>query len=1085
MFAMMKSLNVRNRFFFQLVLSISLLVGLAMTAQAGTVFQVTTTADNGDNVNPTPGSLRAAILSANSTPGVDSISFSIGSGLQTIQPLSTLPTISEGVIIDGTTQPGFAGVPLIEIDGSKTTNSVGLIVNSNEPTTIRGLIMNRFAFSAIQLSGVGNNVVAGNYLGTNAAGNANFPNPNNGVGITVLSPGNTVGGLTAADRNIISGNRSQNVQMGIDVFGANAIGNKIIGNYIGVDVTGNTALGQVNAGIRLANASGTIVGGPTAAERNVISGNFENMDIGGGHDNKVQGNFIGTRADGTGGLTAGYGVWIETDSKNNIIGGINAGEGNVIPAAVNRGITVLDTSSGNAILGNSIQSPIPIDLKFDGVTPNDYGATLNDPSDADTGPNNLQNFPVINTVTPNGSNTIINGILRTEASKTYRIELFSNTSCNASGFGGGRFFLAANNISTDPSGNANFTFTIPTASITGTIFTATATDPGNSTSEFSQCTAAGPSANGAFQFGAATITFMENNGPANVTVTRTNGSAGAVSVNFATSGGTAIPGSDYTSKSGKLDFADGETIKTISIDLKDDQVAEPTKDFNVTLSNSIGGAVLGAQKVIDVIIGDDDAPTISINDVQVLEGNSGTTNATFTISLNRPYFKTVTVDYMTDTIGTATSGTDYQPTSGTVTFAIGETSKPATVLINGDTTPEPNEGFTVKLSNNTGVGISVFTGLGTILDDDTPATTIQFNQSGYLVQEDQTSVLLTVTRSGDISGASTIDYTTSDKTAKQNTDYTIAAGSLTFAAGESAKTISVLVNEDSYVEGNEQFDVVLSKPTGGAALGDPSTSTITIVDDQQESAANTIDSAQIFVSQQYHDFLNREPDSGGLAFWTNEITSCGANQSCIDTKRTNVSAAFYLSIEFQKTGYLRYLIEKESFGSLPKYAAFMRDLQEISAGVVVSSQGWEQKLSDNQNKFAGEWVNRAEFKAAYDPLSNAAYVNALYTNAGIVPPQAKRDSLVSALDAATENRAAVLLEVASDATFMQQQQNAAFVLMQYFGYLRRDPNAAPDSDFNGYNFWLNKLNQFNGDYNAAEMVKAFIVSGEYRQRFGQ
>ena len=130
-------------------------------------------------------------------------------------------------------------------------------------------------------------------------------------------------------------------------------------------------------------------------------------------------------------------------------------------------------------------------------------------------------------------------------------------------------------------------------------------------------------------------------------------------------------------------------------------------------------------------------------------------------------------------------------------------------------------------------------------------------------------------------------------------------------------------------------------------------------------------------------------------------------------------------------------------------------------------------------------MSRPEFKAAYDALSNVAYVNALYANAGIVPPQAERDGLVNNLDAATETRASVLLAVAASAAFRQQEQNPAFVLMQYFGYLRRDPDAAPDSDLSGYNFWLQKLNAFNGDFQKAEMVKAFITSSEYRLRFGQ
>jgi len=282
----------------------------------------------------------------------------------------------------------------------------------------------------------------------------------------------------------------------------------------------------------------------------------------------------------------------------------------------------------------------------------------------------------------------------------------------------------------------------------------------------------------------------------------------------------------------------------------------------------------------------------------------------------------------------------------------------------------------------------------------------------------------------------------------------------------------------------ETFTVVLNNPTG-ATLGLFSTTTVAITDDSPESLKDPIDDPQAFVHTHYHDFLNREPDPAGLAFWTGQITSCGSDVQCIEDKRINVSAAFYLSIEFQQTGYLLYLMQKESYANLPHYSPFMRDLQEISRGVIVNSLGWQQKLADNQTKFAGEWINRPAFKASYDGLSNNTYVNVLYANAGIVPPQVEKDTLVTALDSAKMDRAAVLLEVAANATFRQQEQNSAFVLMQYFGYLRRDPNAAPDSDLSGYSFWLNKLNQFGGNYVNAEMIKAFITSIEYKQRFAQ
>ncbi len=362
-------------------------------------------------------------------------------------------------------------------------------------------------------------------------------------------------------------------------------------------------------------------------------------------------------------------------------------------------------------------------------------------------------------------------------------------------------------------------------------------------------------------------------------------------------------------------------------------------------------------------------------------------------------------------------------------------------------------------------------------------TTFQFSAANYSVQEDLGALAITIIRTGDVSGTATIDYWTNDGAAKQKTDFEFAAGSLKFAPGDTAKVFQLLINEDIYSEGSETLTISLGNPSG-ALLGPQGTAIVTISDDAPETSINSIDNAAAFVYTHYHDFLNREPDPAGLAFWTNQITSCGNDAQCVEARRINVSASFFLSIEFQETAYLLYLMQKESYATMPKYASFMRDLQEVSRGVIVNTPGWQQQLSNNQQRFADNWVTRPEFKAAYDILSNEAYVSALYQNAGVVPSQAEKDKLVTALNASGINRASVLLAVADNATFRQQQMNPAFVLMEYFGYLRRDPNALPDADLSGYNFWLNKLNQFGGNYLDAEMIKAFITSFEYRARFG-
>jgi hypothetical protein len=325
-----------------------------------------------------------------------------------------------------------------------------------------------------------------------------------------------------------------------------------------------------------------------------------------------------------------------------------------------------------------------------------------------------------------------------------------------------------------------------------------------------------------------------------------------------------------------------------------------------------------------------------------------------------------------------------------------------------------------------------------------------------------------------------------------------------FAAGETSKSFAVLINEDSYVEGSETFNVNLRNPAG-ANLGAP-IATVTIIDDPTEPLTNVIDDPQNYVCQHYHDFLNRQADSSGLVFWTNEITSCGANAACVELKRINVSAAYFLSIEFQQTGYLVERIYKAAYGDangtstiggthqlavpIVRFSEFLTDTQQIGLGVVVGQTGWETVLESNKQSFASEFVERSRFTTAYSTsMTPAQFVNQLFINAGVTPSAIDRNAATTEFGSATNTsdlaaRARALRDVAENSLLNQQESNRAFVMMQFIGYLRRNPNDAPDSDYTGYDFWLTKLNAFNGNFVNAEMVKAFITSAEYRQRFG-
>jgi hypothetical protein len=262
------------------------------------------------------------------------------------------------------------------------------------------------------------------------------------------------------------------------------------------------------------------------------------------------------------------------------------------------------------------------------------------------------------------------------------------------------------------------------------------------------------------------------------------------------------------------------------------------------------------------------------------------------------------------------------------------------------------------------------------------------------------------------------------------------------------------------------------------------------------TSANPIDGSEFFVTQHYRDFLSREPDADGLQFWVQGIESCGTNAACREVKRVDTSAAFFLSIEFQETGYFVYKTYKAAFGDLPgkpvpvRRESFMPDTRTIGNGVVVNVGNWRQQLDSNKSAFALAFVQRADFKAAC-PASMSAeeFVSKMNINAGAVLDEGEKEALVNELSAGGGSdaaRASVLRKFAEDSTLHQKEFNKAFVLMQYFGYLQRNPDDAPEQglNFDGYNFWLGKLNQF-GDYRTAEMVKAFVTSLEYRRRFGQ
>jgi uncharacterized protein (TIGR03437 family) len=333
------------------------------------------------------------------------------------------------------------------------------------------------------------------------------------------------------------------------------------------------------------------------------------------------------------------------------------------------------------------------------------------------------------------------------------------------------------------------------------------------------------------------------------------------------------------------------------------------------------------------------------------------------------------------------------------------------------------------------------------------------------------------------------------------------ASSITVRVGTTVMTPFAARSTD--LPGTDEFDFTLVSTVdtgdlpivvavGGAGSRPDDTAPHITINAGGSPAPNPIVTTDFFVRQQYLDFLNREPDAPGFAFWTNQINSCGNDQQCIEIKRINVSAAFFLSVEFQQTGYLVYRTYKAAYGNIPstpvpvRLSEFLPDTRQIGHDVIVNQTGWESLLESNKVAFFNDFVQRSRFTTAFSSgLTAQQFVDQLYTNAGLAPASGtNRAAAVSEFNSTTPAdaaaRARALRLVAEDPMVAQQEFNRAFVLMEYFGYLQRNPNDAPEAtlDFAGYNFWLSKLNQFNGNFVNAEMVKAFITSTEYKQRFG-
>lgn len=837
-------------------------------------------------------------LDMSSNPGFGLV---VTAGPTTIRGLAINPTRDIGILLnpgsDGTKIEGnFIGTNAAG-SAAATANSLanaievfsGNNVIGGTTAAARNVISGNYRGMALRGS---NNRMEGNLIGTNAAGTVAVPNVNSGVG--VYGTANVIGGTTSAARNVISGNGIYGVAL--DAGPPTTAANLVEGNYIGVDVTGTAALPNGNTGVAVTSSSmGNVIGGMAAGAGNVISGNGSTTSFGlnqnvavNGSGTLIQGNFIGTNAAGTGaptGLPAVVTIGIVLGTSA-VAGGTGASAGNVIAFNPGVGVLVNDASvQGATILSNSIHSNGQLGIDLGGFAGN--GVTPNDTGDGDIGQNNLQNFPVITSVSSSGGNTTIQGTLNSTPTGTFRVEFFANAAADPSGFGEGQTYLGFKSVTTDGSGSATFTATTAADGLLSIpvgqgFVTATATDAGGNTSEFSE----GILGNNApvAQFSQASFSANENSGTAVITVTRTGDPAVPFTIDFTTSNGTAAAGADYTANSGTLSFGAGEMSKTFTVAILDDAAVEGDETVSLVLQNPTGGAVLGTPVMATLTIVDNDmaaqpAGQLAFSAATFTVSEGGGT-ATITVTRTGGSAGPVSVSLNTSD-GTAATGSDYNGILQQVTWADGETAtKTITIPIVQDSVVEGNETVNLRLSSPTGgavLGVQS-TAVLTIVDDDistpgkgsiTGRVFHDFNANG--VENDGEPPLSGMTIFLDTDNDGRLDPGEASFHTGSNGQYTFAnldPGNYVVRqdyvpdhgiVSTSAPALSLILSSGANLTGTNFANVLISQVSPVEAAAD------------RFPVSADIETA--YVHGLYVNVLHREPEPGALTGWVGLLKS--------------------------------------------------------------------------------------------------------------------------------------------------------------------------------------------------------------------
>ncbi|HEX8459288.1 MAG TPA: FG-GAP-like repeat-containing protein [Pyrinomonadaceae bacterium] len=559
---------------------------------------------------------------------------------------------------------------------------------------------------------------------------------------------------------------------------------------------------------------------------------------------------------------------------------------------------------------------------------------------------------------------------------------------------------------------------------------------------------------------------------------------------------------------GRVDLAVVDKAAGLALIFKGDGAGNftPSAAYNTGASRPsfIDAADFDADGRLDLVVAHESAQSVS-----VLLNTCGTGNAAASLNFSAPVYEAderaasgatvtvnrygslageATVNYSTSD-GTAVHPSDYKAATGVFTFADGEVSKTFTVELVNDTLDEPTETVRLTLSNPTGTTATPTLVAATlnILDDD-PTT---FSVADATAGEGDRRVTLTVTRTGDGAIAASVDYRTSDTDtftvgcadtvnnaggAYARCDFATTVGRLDFAAGELQKTINIPLIDDGHKEAAETFQVVLSNPSG-AGLGANSTATVTISDNDAAGAANPIFTTPFFVRQHYVDFLSREPEASEP--WSNILNRCLNDDRRCD--RITVSQSFFGAPEFSVKGLYVFRFYKVAFGSLPEYTEIISDMSFVAGQT-------PEEVYARKAQLAQLFTERAAFKNFYGGMDDERFVSALlsrYQLTEITTPdpaqpdgttkvRLTRAALINSLDAGTLARAQVFRAIADSDTVGAREFDNAFVAMQYYGYLRRKPDA------DGYAAWLAVLQR--GD--TRTMVAGFLNSPEYKLRFG-